>query len=231
MTEEIPQRLFEGHDRGVVMLVEDNELESAALSDALEALGFSVVVCEDGAVALEKLRAGVMPSLILLDLHTPRMSGWEFRLAQRDHQGWRRIPVIAMSGDRSAQAAAIDADRYLAKPFQRAMLREAIDQVLADVPVERAQTTKVRAKSKSAGMVVQRSLEVLGDSLTLARTLVESLQRKLPHAEGVSVAGVVRLLSRAQQAAMNMQAVLHRGQVVDVLAADVTRKQGGENFH
>ncbi|MFT3926974.1 MAG: response regulator [Myxococcales bacterium] len=232
MTQARVQRIVEAQPRGVVLLVEDSELESMALVDALEVLGFSVVACEDGAGALERLRSGLMPSLILLDLHTPRMSGWEFRLAQRDHEGWRKIPVIAMSGDRSAQAMAIDADRYLAKPFQRATLQEAIESVLADTQLEASRSGEASRTAGGAGFgfMAQRSLEVLHDSLTLARSVAQTLHKKLPQSDAFGMVGIVQLLARAHGASLHLQALV-QGERVQALAVEPLNMPGRDDLH
>jgi CheY-like chemotaxis protein len=218
--------------RGSVLLVEDSELERAALSTTLEGLGFAVIACEDSRSALQALESVPTPHLILLDLHTPHMNGWEFCLEQRRHTTWRNIPVIAISGDRSAQAAAIHADGYLPKPLQRGALLRTIDKVLADAREKTAAAQQVHASKQwpsvgreqvSAGdsdeALAQSErgaslpLEVLSSSLLLARTLTESLQSRLPSSERFSAVGIGKVLTRAHKAAMHLRALLHAREV------------------
>lgn len=88
--------------RPCVMVVDDDEdiLESYAM--LLEGAGYEVETAPSGAIALEKLRNGSRPSIILLDLMMPTMSGWAFRaqlLAERDLADF---PVVVFSGDHRA---------------------------------------------------------------------------------------------------------------------------------
>src|ERR1700745_1411840 len=84
---------------------------------ALGETGYEVVTAEDGAAALERL-AVCRPALILLDMRMPVMDGWAFARAYAQRPG-PHAPVIVMSAARDAasQAAEIQADGYLAKPF------------------------------------------------------------------------------------------------------------------
>ena len=47
----------------------------------------------------------------------PVMDGWQFRAEQKSDPALAGIPVLALSADGSAKAAAIDAKAYLRKPL------------------------------------------------------------------------------------------------------------------
>lgn len=78
--------------------------------------GYEVECHCDGRTALACLRERPA-DLLLLDLRMPMMDGWEFRVAQRPDSAIADIPVVVMTGDTSAKAAAIHADGSLVKPF------------------------------------------------------------------------------------------------------------------
>src|SRR5262249_41655807 len=80
--------------------------------------------------AIGQLRCVVPPDLIVLDLMMPVMDGWQFRVRQRNDPTIASIPVLAISADDSAKAAAIHADGYLKKPLDLAMLLHAIERIL-----------------------------------------------------------------------------------------------------
>jgi len=100
-----------------ILLVEDDRSIRVALQAILEDEGYAVTAADNGRQALERLRSSAAPDLIVLDLRMPVMDGWEFRAAQKDDPKLARIPVLAISADGSAKAAAIDAQAYLRKPL------------------------------------------------------------------------------------------------------------------
>ena len=100
------------------MVVEDDELLRDAMGPLLEDEGYDVSFSENGREALRYLHSEVAPDLIVLDLRMPVMNGWEFRAIQKDDPKLGLIPVVAISADGSAQAAAISADAYLRKPVE-----------------------------------------------------------------------------------------------------------------
>ena len=87
------------------------------ISVLLEAEGFAVQTAENGARALDVL-ARERPSVILLDLMMPVMSGDEFRQRQLADPRYRDVPVICMTAahDGRERAARLHANEYFQKP-------------------------------------------------------------------------------------------------------------------
>jgi len=115
-----------------IMLVEDDPSERETLEEVLREHGYLVTTAENGRQALELLRTSVPSDLIVLDLRMPVMDGWEFRAAQRGDPDLRAIPVVAVSADEGAKAAAIDAQAFLRKPVTIEALLDAVGRILAD---------------------------------------------------------------------------------------------------
>ena len=69
----------------------------------------------DGGEALDRLRGGTAPCLIVLDLEMPRKDGWEFRSEQIHDPKLAAIPTILSSADVDVKqkAAALGIDGYL----------------------------------------------------------------------------------------------------------------------
>ena len=82
-----------------ILLVEDDFDVREALVETLREIGYNVDAASDGAQALEYLRDGGRPALILLDLMMPRMSGSEFRMAQKVDPQLADLPVVLISAD------------------------------------------------------------------------------------------------------------------------------------
>jgi CheY-like chemotaxis protein len=110
-----------GSDEGIVpariLLVEDDLAIREAVQAALEEEGYRVTCAANGRDALDLLHSGTATDLIILDLRMPVMDGWEFRAVQKSNPAIAAIPIIAVSADGSAKAAAIDAEAYLRKPL------------------------------------------------------------------------------------------------------------------
>ena len=82
-----------------ILLVEDDFDVREALAETLREEGYLLDCACDGEEALQHLKNGGSPSLILLDLMMPRMNGTEFRVAQRADPRFRHIPVVLLSAD------------------------------------------------------------------------------------------------------------------------------------
>jgi CheY-like chemotaxis protein len=103
----------------VVLLVEDDLGVRQAISDSLGDEGYSVVAVENGREALDWLRGGGQPCMILLDLFMPVMSGEEFRAEQLRHSVCPDVPVVIVTAalDGAARAQALGANGWLRKPL------------------------------------------------------------------------------------------------------------------
>ncbi len=114
--------------RHEVMLVEDDRDANAALERFLRTHHFEVLVAFDGHQALERLRAGPRPSVILLDVMMPGMDGHAFRAAQRADPAFAAIPVIVFSGGYDVESIAqqLGARTYLTKPIDAQRLLDAV---------------------------------------------------------------------------------------------------------
>src|SRR4051794_32303724 len=78
-----------------ILVVEDDGMIRDALREILEMSGYAVDTAIHGADAFEKVRTSeILPSLILLDLNMPVMSGKEFLEKLRvESEAHARIPV------------------------------------------------------------------------------------------------------------------------------------------
>ena len=104
-----------------VLIVED-ELDTQDLMRTVveDLLGGTVTVCPDGERAVFEA-VERPPSLILLDLMLPSLSGWEVARRLRQNQRTKDIPMLAVSALARPQeresALHAGCDGYLAKPF------------------------------------------------------------------------------------------------------------------
>jgi two-component system chemotaxis response regulator CheY len=112
-----------------ILVVEDDLDFGEAVCEILTISGYRASQAADGIAALQMLRAGELPDLILLDLMMPRMDGWEFREALLRNKRLKEIPVIVFSAVTEI-AKPIKADRFLRKPVAPEVLLSAIPPLL-----------------------------------------------------------------------------------------------------
>jgi len=111
-----------------ILLVEDDRELHGAMTAILDAEGYRVIGAYDGEEAMDRLREGARPSLVLLDLMLPRKDGLQFRAEQLADGRLAEIPVIAYSGDaRLAEAAtALRVRHWFRKPIDFGVMLEVI---------------------------------------------------------------------------------------------------------
>jgi CheY-like chemotaxis protein len=90
-----------------ILIVEDNADSADVLRRILVLRRYHVVVARDGQEALDQLRGGLRPGVIVLDVWMPNMDGRAFRAAQLADPELAGIPVIAYSVDPGALPAVI----------------------------------------------------------------------------------------------------------------------------
>ena len=107
-----------------ILIVEDDELIRRAMQMVLEWEGYQVSCVSNGLEALDSLRSGQRPALILLDVMMPVLDGQQFRHEQLRDPSLADIPVIVVSAVGFAEV--VSAAYYVRKPFQVQELLDAI---------------------------------------------------------------------------------------------------------
>ncbi|MGZ8367064.1 MAG: response regulator, partial [Nitrospira sp.] len=82
-----------------VLVVEDEQDTAELLKCVLERTGFLVTHAEDGRQATTLIETTRAPSLVLLDMVIPYVSGIELLRVIRRHPDWQGVPVIMLSAD------------------------------------------------------------------------------------------------------------------------------------
>jgi two-component system, chemotaxis family, chemotaxis protein CheY len=121
-----------------VLIVDDDVdlLEAVAL--ILEQCGYRILTATSGEQALEQLRVGPRPSLILFDLMMPGMNGWTLRQKLLDTPEYADIPAVVLSGDHMVlrNAPPPRCTSTLKKPVDLATLLQVVKQSCAAAPGE-----------------------------------------------------------------------------------------------
>jgi two-component system chemotaxis response regulator CheY len=116
------------------MIVDDSSTMLMSLRNSLEIAGFKVLAASDGQLAIDQLKAGGKPDLIITDINMPNMGGIEFIGKARAVTGFRFTPILVLTTE-SQQAKRDDAKKlgatgWLVKPVSGADLTKIIKQVL-----------------------------------------------------------------------------------------------------
>ncbi len=101
-----------------LLLVEDNPAMQTTLQRSFERCGMQVVVCGDGARALDRWQAS-LPDVVLLDLSLPGLDGLNVLAAARAQGLQTPVLILTARGTVGDRILGLNsgADDYLAKPF------------------------------------------------------------------------------------------------------------------
>jgi two-component system, cell cycle response regulator DivK len=116
-----------------VLIVDDEVHNSGVLEYVLKFHDAKVRIADSGAECLRMIEKE-HPTLILLDLSMPKMSGWEVLKVIRDDDALKHIPVITitaqvMAGDRE-RALEAGFDGYIPKPISVSSIVKTIQEIL-----------------------------------------------------------------------------------------------------
>jgi len=113
-----------------VLVVDDDSDVRASVAQILEMEGFDVDTAINGQEALDKLRAGAQPGVVLLDLMMPVMNGLELLTQLRAEPELRAPPIIVISANRGYEADDLGVFAIVRKPFDIDHLLDNIEAVL-----------------------------------------------------------------------------------------------------
>ncbi|WAL58820.1 adenylate/guanylate cyclase domain-containing protein [Thermocoleostomius sinensis] len=120
-------------NQGLVLVVDDNEMNRDLLSRRLQRQGFTIMMAADGQQALDKIRSQPF-DLVLLDVMMPQLNGYQVLEYLKADATLRHIPVIMISAiddmDSVIRCIELGAEDYLFKPFNQTLLKARISACL-----------------------------------------------------------------------------------------------------
>jgi len=187
----------------LVLLVDDHPTNRLVLARQLALAGFACETAEDGEQAVLRWREGRF-SLVLTDVHMPKMDGYELTRAIRSEEAARdlqRTPIIAITAaamkDEADRCMEAGMDDFLTKPVTIPTLLGRLSYWLphalaesgpADVPVADAVPVldrSVLAEISGGSAEVER--DVLADFLATSRSDLEALERARAGGDAVRI--------------------------------------------
>jgi len=143
--------------RDRVLVVEDEKDVREMLRLNLKAGGFDVLEAHNGAEGLAIAKAE-LPSVVILDLMMPEMSGMEVCRALRRNPATSRIPILMLTAKSTevdkVAGLEVGADDYVTKPFSP---RELLLRVRAVARRQPDQGVSRPAPVKAGGIALDRS--------------------------------------------------------------------------
>ena len=211
-----------------VLLVEDNLVNQKLAMTMLEKRGHTVTVAGDGVEALDRLARGAF-DVVLMDVHMPRMGGFEATTAirERERKNGGHLPVIAltalaMTGDRE-QCLKAGMDAYVSKPISSADLFGTLDRLFpnraGNAAVLRAPAP---ARPRSPGRVLDAAkLEAnLEGDVEMMRDIIDAYLRDQPQREREMTEALAKgdapTLARAAHTVKGLMLTLGAGSAAEI---------------
>lgn len=184
-----------------VLIIDDDPMVQHLVRGQLEVEQFRVVSAADGVEGLTLARE-VRPTVIILDIHLPRLDGWTVLAELKSDPLLSQIPVIMMSvEEQRARGFSFGACEYLVKPVEpdrlvsvvrRAIVPEAGDVLIVDDDSQTREVVSRTLRRAGYSTVEARDGE---EALLRARVLAPSLMildLLMPGVDGFEVLRTVR---------------------------------------
>jgi len=120
-----------------IVLAEDSSPNRRILTHLLEKMGFQVVACESGQVALDQLNSGKHDvKLVISDIMMPTMDGLELLRRIRESDVYKTLPVLLITAvsekDYIERARALNVNGYILKPVTFTRVQEKLKAIFPD---------------------------------------------------------------------------------------------------
>jgi DNA-binding response OmpR family regulator len=116
-----------------IIVIDDNPTMENLLKGLLE-INYDVAVFENGIDALAHMQQGNLPDLIIADLNTPLLNGYELVLQLKSSSYFNSIPVVMLTAEDSSdikiKCLKAGAEDFIVKPFNPFELETRIGLIL-----------------------------------------------------------------------------------------------------
>jgi CheY-like chemotaxis protein len=114
---------------GQVLVVDDDDAIRECLCELLASEQYDPICCNSGEAAWMRLRLGLRPSVLVVDLALRRMSGRELLGLLRGTEWGQAIPVVLLSGWHRPERFGYEADVVLSKGAEGTSIIRAVDRL------------------------------------------------------------------------------------------------------
>ena len=120
-----------------VLLVDDSPTMLASISGVLKKAGIASTTAGSGEAALDMVRGGLAPCLVITDYHMPGMHGVDLIAKLRGSAATRFVPMLVLTTyseqDKRRSAKAAGATGWLVKPVDPTSLVQIVKQLVPGV--------------------------------------------------------------------------------------------------
>lgn len=163
-----------------ILVAEDSELNRELLHDMLGD-DYAVVAAEDGKAALQKLKEHEdETAALLLDLHMPKMDGFEV-LAEMKKAGWLgKIPVLVISSEYAVEienrCLELGVSDFIHKPFESSIVKNRVRNAIEFFTCKNQLEQKVEEQAQTLERqyeIIRRQAEKLKEARPFNRLMTE----------------------------------------------------------
>ncbi len=117
-----------------IFLVDDSPTILMSMEQLLKRHSVKVEKAQDGQIAIDKLKAGLKPDLIITDINMPNKNGMELIREVKQDSRFRFTPILVLTTEHDAskkgEAQKMGATGWLVKPVQGEQLLGVLKQLL-----------------------------------------------------------------------------------------------------
>ncbi|MDJ0760500.1 MAG: response regulator [Woeseiaceae bacterium] len=157
--------------KGVTTLVvDDNETNREILHSQLSSWGIDVTLAESGKQALQKIRGGLRPDVVLLDLHMPEMDGLDTAAALKESDACSDARIVLLSSLSrqltQAERENLQITSTLTKPIRQRLLKACIAGLVNDVDTSYTATiSQPEPEAEDAAELLDANVLLVEDNL------------------------------------------------------------------
>lgn len=143
--------------KGSILVVDDNPENLLILDEFLKQLGYEVRVATNGEIALESVDA-LQPDIILMDIHMPKLDGYQACKILKSNPATKDIPVIFISAMNEPYNKKIGFEvggvDYISKPFS-------LDELKARVAVHMELSRRIKELEIFNKAMLEREMRII----------------------------------------------------------------------
>ena len=122
-----------------VLIVDDSRPMLALLSGMLK-MNYDITSKQSAVAALETLKEGYLPDLIITDINMPVMDGFDFITGLKANSALAGIPIMVLSGLQTSadrlKLYKLGIDDYISKPFNPEEMSIRVEKLMLNVMVK-----------------------------------------------------------------------------------------------